>query len=236
MSRFQTTRWSLLLRARAEGPLAGPALEGLCRLYRPPVLAFIRSRGYPPAHAEDLTQAFFEQFLRLRPDHAADPTRGRFRSYLLAVLRNFLLNQQASATAAKRGGGQTAQALEDTPEEVLVAADSDHPEQAFERAWAQGVLEKALAELSEEAAEAGKRTLFEALRPFLLQTPDREAYDELAKRLGMRRNTLAVAVHRLRTRLRAVVLDVLAEGVSAQAELDAELAALQSVLRGRTSR
>lgn len=58
MSRFDTTRWSLVLQARAEEPVARSALETLCRAYRPPVLAYVRSRGYTPDRAEDLVQGF----------------------------------------------------------------------------------------------------------------------------------------------------------------------------------
>jgi DNA-directed RNA polymerase specialized sigma24 family protein len=61
MSRFQTTRWSLIVAAGGTPELARPALEQLCRIYRPPVLAYIRRSGH--ADAEDLAQAFFLRFL-----------------------------------------------------------------------------------------------------------------------------------------------------------------------------
>jgi hypothetical protein len=55
MQRFCTTRWSLVIGAGGPAPDATTALGLLCRIYRPPVLGFIRRRGYLPAEAEDLT-------------------------------------------------------------------------------------------------------------------------------------------------------------------------------------
>ena len=95
MSKFQTTRWSLIVAARDSPSQARTALEQLCRAYRPPVLAFVRRSGYAPADAEDLTQAFFLRFLERGWYAEADPDRGRFRTLLLVSLRNFLHDQHA---------------------------------------------------------------------------------------------------------------------------------------------
>ncbi|MGH8112022.1 MAG: hypothetical protein ACREPF_07330 [Rhodanobacteraceae bacterium] len=79
MGRFETTRWSVVLQARGDPAASCRALELLCRTYRPPILAFVRSRGYRPDVAEDLTQAFFARFLERALHASADPGRGRFR-------------------------------------------------------------------------------------------------------------------------------------------------------------
>src|SRR5438309_11922119 len=63
MTRFDTTHWSVVLRARGDPGDARAALEALCRTYRPPVLAYIRGRGYAADAAEDLAQSFFARFL-----------------------------------------------------------------------------------------------------------------------------------------------------------------------------
>ncbi len=229
MSRFQTTRWSLVLQAREDDPGAGAALDRLCRLYRPPVLAYVRGRGVPSAEAEDLTQSFFEQFLRLRPDRTADPARGRFRVYLLVALRRFLANQQVAERAAKRGGGWKRTPDADAVSRIADAAGGT-PDAEFERAWALAVVAQAQRQLRDEADAAGKRALFEALSPFLLEPPDREEYARVAERLGMRRNTLAVAIHRLRVRLHDVVRALLAEGIESEEDVADELAQLRRAL------
>ena len=104
MGRFDTTRWSVVLRARGGPAEARSALEVLCRTYRPPVLAFVRSRGYAADAAEDLTQAFFTRFLERAWHASADPERGRFRSFLLTALKRFLIDADLETAALKRGG------------------------------------------------------------------------------------------------------------------------------------
>ena len=103
MARFDTTRWSMVLEARKEPAQARRALDTLCRNYRPPVLAYIRSHGYA-GDAEDLTQAFFTRFVEQAYHRNADPERGRFRAYLLTALKRFLLDAEDQAHAVKRGG------------------------------------------------------------------------------------------------------------------------------------
>jgi RNA polymerase sigma-70 factor (ECF subfamily) len=104
MSRFDTTRWSVVLGAQGTGNEDRAALESRCRTYGPPVLAYISSRGHRCDVAEDLTQSFFARFLE-RADYAdADPARGRVRAYLLMAIKHFLVNTAAEAHRVKRGG------------------------------------------------------------------------------------------------------------------------------------
>jgi RNA polymerase sigma factor (sigma-70 family) len=228
LNRFRTTRWSLLMDASAASPLAAGALDQLCRIYRPPVLAFIRRRGHGEAAAQDLTQAFFEQLLRLRTYAAADPARGRFRVFLQVALRRFLANQYAAAQAARRGGGQVVLSLDEGHD--ASGDEQDGPDAAFERDWAHAVLREALAALQAEAEAAGKLELFRALKPFLFEPPEGDEYARVAATLGLRRNTLAVAIHRLRQRLHDKVRSELVETVAGPEELEAELGLLQSAL------
>ena len=89
--RFATTNWSLVLAAAdTQNPNSGEALEDLCRKYWPPVYAFIRYRGFDEAKAEDLTQGFFTRLLEKKNLKAADPERGKFRSFLLASVKHYL--------------------------------------------------------------------------------------------------------------------------------------------------
>lgn len=228
MGRFDTTRWSIVLRARGESADARAALEVLCRTYRPAVLAYIRSRPHAGDAAEDLTQAFFASFLERAWHSSADPQRGRFRSFLLTALKRFLIDADAEARALKRGGGCRFQSLDENTARGLASGDT--PERAFERAWARAVLGAALARLRDEAEEAGKLAMFERLSPFLVERPDATDYARLAAELNLRRNTLAVAVHRMRHRLRDLVREELGETTSDRADMDAELRLLRGAL------
>ena len=70
VSAFPETPWTVLVNARADNTIGSNALAELCRLYWYPVYAYIRRRGRTAHDAEDLTQSFFENFLR-RGDFAS---------------------------------------------------------------------------------------------------------------------------------------------------------------------
>lgn len=228
MGRFDTTRWSIVLQARGDPADARVALETLCRTYRPPVLAYVRSHVYARDTAEDLTQAFFTRFLERAWHAGADPERGRFRAFLLTALKRFLIDADAEASALKRGGGCRFESLDEETPDAPVGDES--PERIFERAWAKAVLGAAFARLRSEAEAAGKLAMFERLSEFLVEAPDEDDYARAADDLHLRRNTLAVAVHRMRHRLRDLVRQELAETTSGPDDMESELRALREAL------
>lgn len=229
MTGFATTRWSLILEARRGPESARAALEELCRAYRGPVLSYVRRCGHAAADAEDLTQEFFTRFLERRWDTVADPARGRFRALLLTTLKRFLLNAGAMARAGRRGGGQHRVDLDEALDH-LAAPGSESPERAFERAWALTVLERAFARLRVEAERAGRLALFERLAPHLAEPAEAAEYRRLGEELGLRANTVAVSVHRLRLRLRALVREELVDTTDGEEAVAAELHALRDAL------
>lgn len=227
MTHFQTTHWSLIETARDDPDHAGPALEQLCRAYRPPVLAFVRRHGYGPTEAEDLTQEFFTRFLERGWYASADPARGRFRALLLTALRGFLSDQRAQAQAAKRGGDTTA----DTTDPAALADGGESPEQAFTRAWMGAVLGHAVARLRSEWVRGGKGEQFEQLAPLLVEGDPGASLRALAAANGVRSNTLAVRLHRMRRRLRQLVRLELVGTVGSREALEEELAELRELAR-----
>ena len=233
MNRFQTTRWSLVLAARNDSSESRQALDMLCRTYRSPVLAYVRARGYPVDEAEDLAQTFFTRFIEHALHAHADPARGRFRAFLLTSLKNFLNDANDWARAAKRGGDAYVRSLNSQPgsvDSLSQIEDAETPERAFERAWAHSVLQTALDRLRDEASAAGKAGLFGHLREFLIERPDEVDYARVAADLKLRPNTVAVAVHRLRLRLRALVCEELAHTAAEGDDLDQEMQELRCSL------
>ncbi len=220
MSEFETTRWSLVYAARSVDPLAAAqALAALCTAYRPAVFAFVYRYCGHRADAEDLTQSFFERLLAKRIDLAADPNRGRFRQFLRTAIANFVRNHFDAQQAQRRT------AVEPYP----AAADAQTPEAAFELAWALTVLERGMAALAAEAEAAGKSALFAEIKPYLLEPADNLDYAKIGERLKLRANTVAVSVHRLKARIRALVRKEVAETISDIAELSLEMRALRRV-------
>lgn len=231
MSRFDTTRWSIVLQTRGESGDARAALESLCRTYRPPVLAYVRSRGYGGDVAEDLTQAFFASLLERGHFAAADPARGRFRAYLLTALKHFLINADVRSQRVKRGGRIRIEPLDAEAADLDPAlAGGDDPERVFEQSWALAVIGAALRNLRDETKRAGKTELFDHLRDFLAESPTESDYARVAAALHLRRNTVAVSVHRLRQRLRELVREEVAQTASGRTAFELELRELRTAL------
>ena len=223
MARFQTTRWSVVLEARGSAAPARQALEELCRTYRAPVIAFVRRQVRSAEDAEDLAQAFFAVFIERAMHSRADPALGSFRGFLLTILKRFLNDARDRQHAQKRGGTTQFKTLEALEENGDAEAAGQTPEQAFERDWAQAVLRAAMLRLQAETAAAGKAALFDQLCEFLIERPSEADYTRIAAALNMRRNTVAVAVHRLRQRLHAFMREELADTTADDAGLHREL-------------
>lgn len=235
-ARFATTRWSVVLHAgRSDSTGTNDALANLCRTYWFPLYAHVRRRGHRPHDAEDLTQAFFARLLAQRTLARADPARGRFRSFILAVLDRFLADEWDKVRAQKRGGGQAFVSLDVAAAErrlELEAADNGSPDRAFDRRWANALLEDVLQQLQSEYAAAGRAGLFEALKPTLVGIRESQPYAELAARLGSSEGALKVAVHRLRKRYRELLEAGIADTVTTPEEANEEKRHLLRALAG----
>ena len=99
------TQWSLVLAAGGSSADSSVALEQLCRVYWPAVHAHLRRQGMNSHQAEDLTQEFFARLLAGNSFAGVSPDKGRFRTFLLAALKHFLINEWKRERTQKRGGG-----------------------------------------------------------------------------------------------------------------------------------
>lgn len=231
---FTATHWTVVLQARGQAsPRATAALEELCRTYWYPLYAYIRRQGASAPDAQDITQGFFGLLLEKNYLRDIDPARGRFRSFLLAAIRNFFLKEIRKKNALKRGGGQSVVPLDALLAESRFNAEvssEDSPEHTLDRSWATTVMELALEQLSEEYELAGKSPLFRALRKFLAGEPAEGEYDRLASELGTNKNAIGVTVHRLRKRYGELIRHQVAQTVSEPFEVEEEMRYLRSVL------
>jgi RNA polymerase sigma factor (sigma-70 family) len=231
---FHTTHWTVVLAAREKGTAsAREAVERLCETYWYPIYAFVRRQGLSSHESEDLTQEFFFRFLERHSLGSVQPAAGKFRSFLLACLKNFLANERERAHAQRRGGGVTHVAFDAGDAETrysLEPADSRNPESLFERRWALAVLERVIAELRREYSTAGKTDLFEALNGFLPGGHGDISRAELAAKRGVSVGAIDVAVHRMRQRFGALLRQAVTQTVSSEAEVDEEIRHLITVL------
>jgi DNA-directed RNA polymerase specialized sigma24 family protein len=175
--RFRTTQWSaVLLSAQSQAPGSRAALSDLCKLYWYPLYAFIRRRGCSAEDAQDLTQGFFLSLIDRKALRQVTPLKGKFRSFLLASLRNYLSDQFDRGRSQKRGGNIEFVPLDfesgderyrSEPHDTLTA------EKIFDARWAMTLLDETLRRLRQEYVAQQKLTVFKlasfsAVIPFSL--------------------------------------------------------------------
>ena len=231
------TQWTAVLAAGSRpSPESAAALERLCTLYWYPLYAFVRRSGYSPSDAEDLTQEFFARLLEHNWISAADPQKGRFRSFLLMIIKRFLANEWDRARALKRGGQVRFVPLEFNTAETRYSkepVDTRTPDQVFERHWALALLAQVLKRLREEYGREGKAGLFEALEPCLVVTRELQPYATLAAQLSISQEAVRMAVSRLRGRYREYLREEIGHTVASPDEVEEELRHLFRVLARR---
>jgi RNA polymerase sigma factor (sigma-70 family) len=235
-AKFRPTRWSVvLLSAKSKAPGSEAALADVCKLYWYPLYAFVRRRGYNPEDAQDLTQGFFLHLLDQKALAQVHPLKGKFRSFLLASIQNYLSKEADRARCLKRGGK-----TEFVPFDIKNAEDRyrlepiDYltAEKIFDARWALTLLDEAMSLLCAEYAGQGKMATFETLKPFL-RPIDSEAlpsYEQLAAQLGLGVGTIRTLVHRLRKRYTTLLREQVARTVSDPGEIDEEIHALCDAL------
>ena len=230
---FKTTHWSVVLNASNGTNDSAEALHQLCTAYWYPLYVYVRRRGYSREDAEDLTQGFFAVILRKNYIERADPGRGRFRTFLLASIDNFICNEWDRASAKKRGGGQKIISWEEQEAEgryLKEPVDKLTPQRIFEKRWASTLLEAVLQKLRGELSDAGRNELFEAVQPYLWKEDGVVSYANLAERLKMSAGTLKVTVHRMRQRYRDLLRGEIAQTVADPAEVDDEIRYLLRIM------
>jgi DNA-directed RNA polymerase specialized sigma24 family protein len=229
---FATTHWSTVVRAgNSQSPEAAAAMERLCRTYWYPLYCFVRRKGHSHEDASDLTQAFFALFLEKRYLKSVDVALGKFRTFLLASMKHFLANEWDKSQTLKRGGGARVLSLDDaTAKERYGLEPVEHatPATLFERRWAETVVSVVLDRLAAETEE----NRFEALKAFLLDDKGAVSFDDAAAQLGITVAAVTSAIHRLRARFVALLVEEVENTVNAPEETEAELRHLLASLSG----
>lgn len=231
---FVTTHWSIIVRAGdAASTDADAALEHLCRAYWYPLYAYVRRKGHSVHDAQDLTQTFFARFLERNSLQLADPSRGRFRTFLLTSLKNFLINEWEKNRCEKRGGGRQIISLDAEEIETRFRAepaDKRAPDIAFERQWALLILDRVLGHMHAEFTAAGQGQVFEELKSYLTAEVNESSSAEIARRLGITDVNLRVKVHRLRVHYRDLLWQEVARTVETPEAIEEEIRHLISAL------
>lgn len=238
---FATTRWSEVRRAAHLTGAAGDSLEQLCSTYWYPLYAFLRRSGHDADQAKDYVQSFFVNLLSRDSLKAADPSRGRFRSFLLTACRNHVANLQRADRTERRGGGLRRVAMETREGERRYESEPVErwtAEKLYERRWAIAVIDSAMGRLREEYADKGRGERFDALCPLVAPAGEPPTHAEIAEQLNCSVGSIKVAVHRLRQQFGAALREEIASTVdlngdeTAEQAVNDEMQILMRALRG----
>jgi RNA polymerase sigma factor (sigma-70 family) len=219
LEQFRTTRWSVvLLSARSQAPGSKEALAELCKLYWYPLYGHIRRYGFSAHDAQDLTQGFFLDLLEHKALTRVDQQKGKFRSFLLVSLQNFLSHEAQRARCLKRGGNVEFVYLDFEDAEDRYGqeepAETLTPEKIFDARWALALLGEAKNRLRQEYVVTGKTATFEALKAFLdpVTSKNLPSYEEAAEQLKVSVAAVKTLIHRLRKRNAAMVREAWRRG------------------------
>ena len=227
---FATTHWSVVLAAcRPAAEHSSVALERLCATYWYPIFAFLRRSGHDPADAQDLAQSYFAHLLGKGRLASVDPAKGRFRSFLIASLKNFLANEHDKLQTIRRGGRVRFLHIDAENSEQRYKFEPFHeltPDKLFERTWARATLDAVLRRLRQDYHGQGKGEIFESLQVYLAGDKGVAPYAETAIRLGQSEGAIKMAVLRMRRRFGELLRTEIAQTLSSPEEVDEEIRSL----------
>jgi RNA polymerase sigma-70 factor (ECF subfamily) len=231
---FEDTQWFTVRKAGTpESAESDAAREDVCQVYWYPIYFYVRRLGRSPEDAQDLTQEFFARLLHKNYLRSADREKGKFRSFLLTILKRFLADEWDRTRRLKRGGGQEMVSLDEQDTEFrhrTEPADEMTPEKVFERRWAGALMGQVLGRLEKECQEAGKSEIFRELRPFLSGDEEKIPCAEAAQKLNLSESNVKVTVHRLRQRYKELLRAEIARTAATPEEVEEEIRDLFAAL------
>jgi len=216
-----------------DSAVAKVALAELCQRYWYPLYCFVRSKVTSQEDAADIVQGFFLQFLEKSSFQVADPTRGRFRSFLLSSVSNFLKNHRRDAQTIKRGGDIEHLSFDFAKADErfrLEPVDELTAEKIFERSWALELIDCCLVKLKQRYQEQNQAELFDSLCGLLLG--GEVNYTSIAEAQNMNANAVKVAAHRMRQRLGDQIRSEIANTVDSVDDVETELQHLMQAMQG----
>jgi hypothetical protein len=189
---FFTTEWSVIERIRdSDTPSSMALINDWLRKYWKPVYCYLRRKGYDNEQAKDLTQGFFQEIVLERSliDHA-EQSRGRFRTFLLTALQQYVAGvHRKQSTQKRRPKGDLVGLDELELDGQLEAPAHFSPEESFHYAWAAQLLDSILEEMREKCRADGMFIHWQVfhdrvLQP-IIQNTDPPSLAEICQKYGI---------------------------------------------------
>ena len=232
--KLPSTRWTLIRLANSDKEAeAANAKREICETYWFPIYSFVRKSGLDHHDSQDRTQAFLQQVLQSETLARAANEKGRFRSYLLGAVVNFLKNSYRNANTLKRGGAVEIFSIDAEVAESQYAVEARGertPEEQFERAWGMALLQRVGDQLRTEYEAAGREEIFAELAPLLSERGVKGTrYEEIGKRLKLSASGVGVSLFRMRKRFKELLRAEIGQTVESEEAIDEEIAYLKQV-------
>ena len=227
---FPSTHWSLLGAVHGEpNPAQKAALDMLSERYWRPAYIYVRSRGIDRMKAEDIVQDFFANWLKRNLFGRADLRKGRFRSFFLTSLNNFVKNFLRHELSKRRmppAGFLNA--------ETEVLPDSNTPDAIFFRAFTADLTRQVLVDLEKEYTSSGKTMHFRIFQerlifPVLEGIPP-TPMKTLAQRYSVSEKQVANYLLTARRAYRRLLETRIREYAASDTDIEAEISELFSYL------
>jgi len=237
---FLSTHWSLIEDIKKRPDQDGALIGLLLERYWKPVYCYLRRKGYDNEQAKDLTQGFFHDIvLNLSLLQRADQSQGRFRSFLLYALNQYLMNENRRETAQKyipKDKIVSLNAIEppDLPQSVIESS----PEDSYNYAWVSALLDQVLSNIQRACCEEGMETHWSVFREKvvepLLHNAAPPSLRDLCEKYGVesekKASNMIVTVKR---RFQAALKQTIRSTVASESEMAEELKEMMQFLPKR---
>jgi RNA polymerase sigma-70 factor (ECF subfamily) len=203
--RFPTTRWTSIRAAQQDPGRSEQLLADLLPRYWQPLYCYLRRKGLDADAAGDAVQGVCTRLLERGFLRRLDATRGSLRAFLKAAADRYLIDAHWHAKARKRGGDLRFVSLDALAQDgLLPAAVEPGAESVYEREWALGVFERALAALREDYTSGRRQGDFAVVERFF-RPSQAPSYAQAAADSGCTPQQFKAGLHRARLRFRELV-------------------------------
>jgi RNA polymerase sigma-70 factor (ECF subfamily) len=152
---FLTTHWSLIEGSKSDDDRSRALIGLLLDRYWKPVYFYLRRKGHNNEEAKDLTQGFFHEIVLNRDlIQRADQSKGRFRSFLLHALEQYLIDVRHKQNAQKRIPKDKLVSLDTVEETVFPHVHQDMTaEESYNYGWMSALLDRVLSDVEAKCLE-----------------------------------------------------------------------------------
>ena len=237
---FLTTHWSLIgdIQSQDEGKRALIGL--LLDRYWKPVYFYLRRKGISNEAAKDLTQAFIhEVVLNRHLIQRADQTKGRFRSFLLHALEQFLIDEHHKRNAGKRIPPHKLVSFDqfDTPElpEAMRAAD---PQESYDYGWMSSLLDQIFSQVETKCMEQGLdlhwKIFHDRIVAPILENAEPPSLEMICRKYRISdKKKVSNMVMTVKRSVKATMLEYVRSTVTSEGEFDEELSEIMRLFGHR---